>query len=590
MRAPDGLGTAFSTPPAKAVAAGRERGEGNRLAQTLLAHVPLAVAVIDAELRLSFWNQQAAILFGAVSGRAAGLPRLADILKGIETLTPVQRDRITAFAASHIASGDRAEPDGSLRVSLGRDRRIVIQIRGIGLQRWMVQFFDGKMALAAGLTEGSRDNGDAWLDALTGLSNRRHFNQILHRLVDDAAADATAALVMIDLDRFKRVNDTLGHPAGDALLCLVAQRMRREIREDDVLVRLGGDEFVILLPRGERAEILAARLVDVLSSPFLVEGQVVNIGASAGVAYFPEHGPSADDFVRHADLALYDAKSAGGGTVRRFDPAMAAEASARRDLETDLRKALALGEFSLAYQAQLNVKNQTLTGFEALLRWNHPVRGIVPPAVFIPVAEEIGCIVALGEWVLRSACHEAARWPEPLSLAVNVSARQLEDSERLFSAVQAALVASGLPAERLELEVTESSLLAKDTHVVDTLHRLRAAGIRITMDDFGTGYSSLSQLRSFPFSKIKIDRSCIAGLGSDAQSTAVIRAIAAFGAGLGMTTIAEGVETAQQAALVEADGCTDIQGYLISRPIPASEIDALLRQHPAGTETTSIAG
>jgi diguanylate cyclase (GGDEF)-like protein len=397
-------------------------------------------------------------------------------------------------------------------------------------------------------------------------------------------------LLMIDLDRFKPVNDTLGHPIGDALLCLVAQRLRRETREEDLLVRLGGDEFLILLASGDRAEALAARVVDILSRPFLVEGQIANIGASVGIARFPEHGPSTDDLMRHADLALYDAKSAGGRAWRVFDPILATKAHARRELETDLRKALSLGELSLAYQAQFNVGTRTLTGFEALVRWNHPTRGTVSPTQFIPVAEDIGCIVALGEWVLKTACKEAARWPGSLTVAVNVSPRQLADSERLFNAVQAALQASGLAAERLELEITESSLLSPDAHVLDILHRLRASGIRIAMDDFGTGYSSLSQLRSFPFNKIKIDRSFVASLGVDDDAAVVIRAIAALGAGLGMTTTAEGVETAEQAALIEADGCTDIQGYLISRPIHAADIDALLRRYSFAPDHVSTTG
>jgi predicted signal transduction protein with EAL and GGDEF domain len=377
---------------------------------------------------------------------------------------------------------------------------------------------------------------------------------------------------------------------GDALLCLVAQRLRRETREEDLLVRLGGDEFVILLANGDRAEVLAKRVVDLLSRPFLVEGQIANISASVGVARFPEHGPSADDLMRHADLALYGAKSAGGHTWRAFEPNLAAEANARRELETDLRKALALGELSLAYQAQINVRSRALTGFEALLRWTHPTRGDVSPVQFIPVAEDIGCIIALGEWVLKTACQEAAGWPAPLTVAVNVSPRQLADSERLFNVVQAALQASGLAPERLELEITETSLLSPDAHVLDTLHRFRAAGIRIAMDDFGTGYSSLSQLRSFPFDKIKIDRSFVAMLGVEDDAAVVIRAIAALGVGLGMTTTAEGVETAEQAALVAADGCTDIQGYLISRPIPATEIEALLRQHAVAPDNSSITG
>ncbi len=559
-------------------------GSTAALAASVLSHLPLAVAVIDAQARLLLWNDQAAGLFGVPPAMAAEKPALADILSRVPNLTPHQQERIVAFSENHIAAGDRTEQESCLRISLGRDRRIAIQVRGIRHRRWMLVIEQEKKAVAAGRIAPAQGDTEAWLDPLTGLSNRRHFNQVLRDLVDKARPDCRLTLLMIDLDRFKPINDTLGHPTGDALLCLVAQRLRRETRNEDLAVRLGGDEFVILLPNGERAEPLANRIVDVLSRPFLVEGHIANISASVGISRFPEHGASADDLMRHADLALYEAKSIGGRAWRAFEPAMAAQARAKRELETDLRKALTLGELSLVYQAQFNVQRQVLTGFEALLRWNHPVRGTVSPVLFIPVAEEIGCILALGEWVLKTACKEAARWPAPLSVAVNVSPRQLEDRDRLFNTVVAALKASGLAPERLELEITESSLLAQDGLIADTLHRLRDLGIRIAMDDFGTGYSSLSQLRSFPFSKIKIDRSFVSSLGLVGEATGLIRAIAALGAGLGMTTIAEGVETAEQAALVEADGCTDIQGYLISRPIPAADIDALLSRYaPAET-------
>lgn len=590
MWAPDGLVSGVTPSRPDRAASRRRTGAGNRLANAVLAHLPLAIAVIDADSRLLFWNEQAASLFGVPPLLAADAPPLVDLLARVPNLTPRQRDQIAAFATTHIAAGDRAEPEGWLRISPGRDHRITIQVRGIGLRRWMLLFDDGKMAVAAGPNGAAPGGGDAALDPLTGLSNRRHFNQVLQDLVDNATPESRHALLMIDLDRFKPINDTLGYPVGDALLRLVAQRLRRETREEDLLVRLGGDEFVILLANGGCADALATRIVDILSRPFLVAGQIANIGASVGIARFPEHGPSADNLMRHADLALYDAKSAGGGSWRVFQPTLAAEANARRELEIDLRKALLLGEMSLAYQAQFNVKKQRLTGFEALLRWNHPTRGAVPPLQFIPVAEDIGCIAALGEWVLKTACKEAARWPVSLTVAVNVSPLQLADSERLFAAVQAALRSSGLAPERLELEITESALLAPDAHSLEVLHRFRAAGIRIAMDDFGTGYSSLSQLRSFPFNKIKIDQSFVATLGVDDDAAVVIRAIAALGVGLGMTTTAEGVETAEQAVMVEADGCTDIQGYLISRPIQAAEIDALLRRYPAPPDDVLITG
>lgn len=562
------------------------------IADAALAQLPLAVAVINADLRLLYWNDSASRLFGSKTDCATDLPLLSQILPSIANLTLQQCNVIALFVANQTTLDSPVEAASLLRVSLGRERGIVLQVRRLDAGRWMLVIDDGALSGAAMQDGGAK--GDAWLDALTGLSNRRHLDEVLHDLVAGASTGIRHALLMIDLDRFKPINDTLGHTIGDATLRLVSQRLRREIRKEDLLVRLGGDEFVILIPHGERDEALAERVVEVLSRPFLVEGHIVNIGASVGIARFPEHGQTPADLLRHADLALYDAKSAGKRTWRMFAPALEIEARTKRDLESDLRKALALGELSLEYQPQLNLRTQTLTGFEALLRWHHPVRGSVSPTVFIPVAEEIGYIVALGEWVLKTACLEAARWPAPLRVAVNVSPRQLEDSQRLFRAVTGALEAARLDPERLELEITESSLMSMADSVLDTLHRFRARGIRIAMDDFGTGYSSLGQLRSFPFSKIKIDRSFITCLAQEADAAAVVRAIAAMGAGLGMTTTAEGVETSEQAALVEADGCTDIQGYLISRPVPVSQIDSLLKLYnivddpiPA-TETESI--
>ncbi|WP_428492291.1 putative bifunctional diguanylate cyclase/phosphodiesterase [Rhodopila sp.] len=567
--------------PNQGLSVARARAD-RRLADKVLGLLPLGVAVIDAELRLLFWNEQIAGLFGVPPLMAAGMPPLGEILAGVRNLTARQRDGITTFAAARVIAGDRAEPESCLRISLRRDHRLVIQLRPIGSGRWMLVIDDGRLAVTAG-PNGAADGGVAWLDPLTGLHNRRHFNQVLRDLAETDCSDGGHpnghTVLTIDLDRFKAINDTLGHPIGDALLCLAAKRLRQEIRADDLLARLGGDEFVILIASDERAEPLAARMVEVLSRPFLVEGHVANIGASIGIAGFVAGEASADDLMRYAELALYDAKSAGGGTWRLFDPAMAAQAQARRELETALRKALTMDELSLVYQPQLNVSTQRVTGFEALLRWSHPTLGQVSPSTFIPVAEEIGCIVALGEWVLKTACQEATRWPAAISVAVNVSPRQLGDSGRLAAAVRSALHSSGLPPQRLELEITEGAMLSTDPHVLETLHGLRASGIRIAMDDFGTGYSSLSQLRSFPFDKIKIDRSFVAALGFNREAAAMIQAIATLGAGLGMTTIAEGVETEDQAALVGAHGCTDIQGYLLSRPIAAAAVDEFISRY-----------
>jgi diguanylate cyclase (GGDEF)-like protein len=417
---------------------------------------------------------------------------------------------------------------------------------------------------------------DALRDPLTGLGNRRAFNEAIEHALQGSEDGGVVALLMIDLDRFRMVNETLGHLIGDALLCLVARRLRQSTRGTELVCRLDSDEFAVLVRNGGDAETLADRLVDVLGRPFLIKGQVATIGASIGIARASLKDGTAVDLMRHADLALHSAKRAGRQRWHAFDPSMAQRAEARRNLETDLRKALKMGEFQLVYQPQLNIRTHTVTGVEALLRWHHPTLGVVSPDTFIPIAEDIGAIVAIGEWVLRTACCEAMDWPGAPRVAVNVSPLQFEDGHRLFAAVQRALSASGLAPGRLELEITESTLLRTDQGVLETLHRLRALDIRVAMDDFGTGYSSLGQLMAFPFDKIKIDQSFIRGTASQVGGAAVVRAIAALGSSLGMTTIAEGVETQEQALLVQSDGCTDIQGYLIGRPIPGDEVTAML--------------
>jgi len=311
----------------------------------------------------------------------------------------------------------------------------------------------------------------------------------------------------------------------------------------------------------------------------MVEGHLINIGASVGVALAPADGSDTESLLRSADLALYRAKADGRGTYRFFEAEMDAQMQARRLLELDLRKALALREFEVHYQPQVNLATGLLSGFEALIRWRHPERGMVPPAAFIPLAEEIGLIGPIGEWVLRQACHEAARWPDHLSIAVNLSPLQFKDKKIVQTAVSA-LAGSGLAPERLELEITESALLQDNEATLSILHELRALGVRVSMDDFGTGYSSLGYLRSFPFDKIKIDRSFIMKLPDSGESAAIVRAITSLGESLGMTTIAEGVETLEQVEHLRREGCTSIQGYLISKPIPSNDIPALLARTP----------
>jgi diguanylate cyclase (GGDEF)-like protein/PAS domain S-box-containing protein len=415
-------------------------------------------------------------------------------------------------------------------------------------------------------------------DALTGLPNR----VLLRSRMEDALARVRRgeqmAVLCLDLDHFKSVNDTLGHQVGDQLLKAASARLQECVREIDTVARLGGDEFAILqadIQRTEQAGILAERLVAALREPFDIEGHHVVIGTSVGVSFAPEDGLDPDVLLKNADMALYRAKADGRGSCRYFEAAMDAQLQERRCLEIDLRRALAESEFELYYQPLVDTMHHRITGFEALLRWRHPERGLVSPAEFIPLAEEIGLIVPLGEWVIRQACREAVNWPDEVKVAVNLSPAQFK-SQHLYRSIIDALADSGLSPYRLELEITESVLLHDSEATLSLLHKLRDLGVRTAMDDFGTGYSSLSYLRSFPFDKIKIDRSFIRDLSESADSLAIVRAVASLGASLGMATTAEGVETKAQLDQIREQGCTEMQGYYFSSPRPAGEVAALL--------------
>jgi len=420
-------------------------------------------------------------------------------------------------------------------------------------------------------------------DALTDLPNRILFREQMEEALTRIDHGESVAVLYLDLDRFKSVNDTLGHPIGDALICAVTERLHAIVRSTDTVARLGGDEFAIVQLGGQQptgASLLATRVIEEIARPFDVEGHQVVIGTSIGIAMAPKDGREPDQLLRNADMALYHAKAIGRGRYQFFRPEMEAQLQARRMLELDLRKALEAREFELYYQPLVDLAANEVCGFEALIRWNHPERGFVPPDEFIPLAEEIGLIAPLGEWVLKTACLEAATWPGNLKVAVNLSAVQFR-SRTLVLSTASALGASGLPASRLELEITETVLLQDTAIVLETLHQIRALGVRFAMDDFGTGYSSLSYLRSFPFDKIKIDRSFVRELGKKVDSVAIIRAVTGLGDSLGMVTTAEGVETREQLEILRSEGCKQIQGYLISAARPAKEIPTLLKKIPA---------
>lgn len=420
-------------------------------------------------------------------------------------------------------------------------------------------------------------------DTLTGLPNRILFNEEMERMVGSATqAGKGFAVLLLDLDQFKEVNDTRGHLVGDALLQGIAKRLRSNVREGDVVARIGGDEFAIIQHdiRGpEEATALAKRLVQTASRPFDLHGQIVSVGVSVGLALAPDDGSDPERLLKSADMALYSAKGEGRGTFRFYDAAMDARRAARRAIEHDLRRAVDAGEFELFFQPFLDLRTNRITGFEALLRWRHSERGLLPPQTFIPAAEDTGLIGRIGDWVLHEACRQAVAWPSSIKVAVNVSAVQFKIGD-VLAAVEQALASSGLVASRLELEITESALV-EDPAFAATLLRLKELGVSLALDDFGTGYASMSYLRSFPFDKIKIDRSFVQEMGHSSGSAAIVYATLDLAQRLGMTTTAEGVETDEQLRALREAGCTKAQGFLIARPMAAQDTLTFLARTPA---------
>ncbi len=415
-------------------------------------------------------------------------------------------------------------------------------------------------------------------DALTQLPNRLQFLEEMAASEAGISRGEKLAVLYIDLDHFKTVNDTLGHTLGDKLLQQVSARLWGATREDDMLARLGGDEFALLMRNTDRpadAAATADRIVKVMATPFTIDGHQIVIGSSVGIAMAPQDGDTAEALMKNADLALYKAKNEGRSTFHFFEPSMDASIQRRRSIEAGLRTALERNELRVLYQPLIGLKQNRVTCLEALLRWENPDRGKISPAEFIPVAEETGLIVAIGQWVLEEACRTAVTWPADVRVAVNLSAVQFRNKQ-LYETVVRTLSETGLSPKRLELEITESLLLDDNDTTLKTLHRLRALGIRISMDDFGTGYSSLSYLRSFPFDKIKIDRTFMRDLKSKGDSLAIIKAVIGLGQSLGMSTTAEGIETEDQLAAVRAQGCDEVQGFLFSPPISAASVREML--------------
>jgi diguanylate cyclase (GGDEF)-like protein len=463
------------------------------------------------------------------------------------------------------------------RAGRGRSDRQITLSDGRAFWVETIPAEDGWLISAYNMTERS---AKMRTDTVTKLGNRLMFHEQLATLLENPnRAGARAAILVIDLSRFKAVNESLGRNIGDGLLVHVADRLRSALGHGDVVARLKGDKFGIIQSeqlQPESAATLAGRLVELIGQPYVVEGHLIDVAANVGIVLSPAGGITCERLLKQADLALHRAKSDGHRTYRFFQSAMDEKVQYRRSFETDLRRALTLQEFALAYQPQFNLRLGEVTGFEALLRWQSPIRGAVPPLEFIPIAEDTGIITSIGEWVLRTACLQAATWSGTLNVSVNVSAVQF-NSPNFVATVMSALGESGLDPRRLELEITESVMLNGSGPALAMLQSLRAFGVRVALDDFGIGYSSLGYLLSFPFDRIKIDQSFVRGASNAAVGQAIVRAVASLGQSLGMATVAEGVETDEQMARIVSDGCTDVQGYLISRPLPPEQIESFLR-------------
>ncbi len=534
-------------------------------------NMPLSLSMFDNEQRLVICNRNYQDIYGLTPELVRPGTSLRDIIdhRLRHGTHPLGRDDYFAHRLEIVANR-RADVTTA---ELQNGRTIMIRHQPMPDGGWVSTQED--------ITDRRRDEARishlARHDSLTDLPNRSHFREQMDLAEGRIRRGETMAVLCVDLDHFKGVNDTLGHSIGDALLQAVALRLKSCAREVDVVARLGGDEFAVLqgaLPLPEDAAVLASRIVNAIAEPFDVQGHHILIGASIGIAVAPADGRDAGTLMKNADLALYRAKGEGRGNYHFFEPGMDAAIQERRAIEVGLRLALSHNELRLVYQPLLSLTENRVTGVEALLRWDHPERGTVSPQEFVPVAEETGLIVPIGEWALREACKAATEWPDNITVAVNLSPIQFMNRNLVHHVTQA-LTESGLPPARLEIEVTESLLLSDSDLTIKILHQIRKLGVRISMDDFGTGYSSLSHLRSFPFDKIKIDRSFVHALSSEGDSLAMVKAVIGLGRSLGMATSAEGVETERQLDMVRRQGCTEAQGFLFSPPLPAAAVSRL---------------
>jgi diguanylate cyclase (GGDEF)-like protein len=549
----------------------RKLARKSDILEVTLENMTHGLCMFDGSQRLTVCNRRYVEMYGLAPGHATPGTTLRSILEA-----RVEAGQSPKAAQEYIDSRmeEVAHNEPYYVVNELRDGRVVsVTHQPISGGGWV--------GIHQDITDKRRDEERvaymAHHDLLTGIANRAYFMQRL----EEAGARLRRhhepfTVFMLDLDRFKNVNDSLGHPAGDALLQETARRLKSVLREVDALARLGGDEFAIIQSGGDNQEdaaIAAAnRIIDALTEPYNINNHVVNVGTSIGIAVAPADGIDPDTLMKKADLALYRTKSEGRNGYRFFDQRMTADADARRQMETELRAALAASELDVHYQPIIDVKTQKLFGLEALVRWHHPTRGDISPAEFIPLAEETGLIHALGEWVLLTACTEAATWPAHVKLSVNLSPVQFRKSN-LLDIILCVLVDSALAPERLELEITETTLLEQEAEHLAVMRQLKNLGVSISLDDFGTGYSSLSYLTMFPFDKIKIDRSFTRNLTQRADCAAIVSSVLALAAGLDLKTVAEGVETEQQFEILRASGVQYAQGFLFGRARPANEID-----------------
>jgi diguanylate cyclase (GGDEF)-like protein/PAS domain S-box-containing protein len=546
-----------------------------QLLQTVLNNMPQGVAMFDADARLVFCNRRYIEMYGLSCEIAKSGTPLCDLLG-----YSINAGTFADDPEDHIARLMEGIAEGKIvsnTVHLNDGRTFFIASKPITGGGWLATHED--------VTERRRAEAQiahmARHDALTDLPNRVLLRERLEHDLKRVKRGECLAVLCLDLDHFKSVNDTLGHPIGDELLKLVADRLRGCTREPDTVARLGGDEFAIIMTQMREptdAASLSRRIRESIIRPYHVDGHHIITDISIGISVAPIDGMETDRLLKNADMALYGAKSDGRGTYRFFEREMDTRMKARRDLEMDLRTALVKNEFELYYQPLVNLKSNEIAAFEALLRWNHPIRGMISPAEFIPLAEETGLIIPIGEWVLNTACKETANWPDQVKVAVNLSPAQLKN-RNLLQTVKAALANSGTLARKLQLEITETVLMQNTFGTLATLHELRKLGVQIALDDFGTGYSSLSYLRSFPFDKIKIDRSFIQDLSNGAEPLAIVHAVAGLAKCLNMISTAEGVETQQQLETLQTVGCTEIQGYVFSKARPACEVSQFFTQH-----------